>query len=161
MIRNAIHIRETGAIAAAKATNADRMVIERLAENASQCQCLAAWDDSRKCICGDTRIEVPLSISATKQAARIISQIESLDHRIAETRKIERDVVRCYFNPKRQNPEGGWFVRDGHHEPEVAFSIPKQMLLAIMQTERIDLIRQLQETGIVSIDLHNVKVRPE
>lgn len=143
------------------ATNTDRMVIERLADNSGQCQCLAAWDDSRQCVCGDTRVEVPLSIKAAKRAAHIISQIESLDHRIELTRTLAGDMVHSNFNPKRQAERGGICFSDGHQEITISFKIPKQMLLALMQAERIDLIGQLQETGIVSIDLHNIKVRPE
>lgn len=144
-------------------SNIAKLVIERRADMATQCECLAAWDDDRKCIC-DTTLEIPLSVENFKKAEALIKRIELLDRRIEHTKRLEGEVVPCSAldtkEEKRIRHEygGRQFSYAGNAGPwNVPFSIPKKLILAAIRSERAEAMYELQQTGIISTDAANIR----
>lgn len=151
---------QNGKFAAAASESATaRAVLERRADAAAQCECLAAWDSGRDCIC-NKHIEVPLSIEKLKLAERIVRQIESNDRRRGQLESLEGDVIDCSVGDTgdRRHVING----DVHTFPGscISIPIPKKLLLNALRQERDHLLTSLVETGIVSVDRGNIRSSP-
>lgn len=143
-----------------------REIIEQRARTAQNCECLAMWDDDRQCIC-DKQVEIPLSVADLKRAKDIVSEIELNDRRMATLKELPGDYVRCKAHRDAEiiyrhshNGRGPVSWSDGHAEEyltEVSIRLPKKIALAALREERAQLLAQLQETGIVSVDAANIR----
>lgn len=119
-------------------TDFKRRVLERRAEMATECECLAAWNDDYACICNQT-IDFPVNSESVEKAYRLIGQISVLDRRAATIAAIDQEMIRCQVKK----------VAD--------FLLPKALVLAALQDERIHLIEQLAKTGVVSTDSDKIR----
>jgi hypothetical protein len=145
---------------------ADKAVIERRAEMAAQCECLAAWDARRECIC-DKTVEMPLSVKQLNAAHDIVRQIETVDGHIAQAQKMAAEDLVCrtgsddneHFDHFEQR--SGIYFSNGRRAPLIEFEMPRSMLLAALHEQRLRLMVKLSETGIVSAGRPNVKAVPK
>lgn len=150
--------------------NLARDVAHRRADDAKQCECLAAWDDTRECIC-DKTVEMPLSTERLKEADRLVRLIEACDGRRAKLEKVKSDKVTCracvgeFTRYTRVTADGYSTYYDGegndYGENWVDVELPKRLLLAALADERAKLMTSLQETGIISVDRPNIKAVPK
>jgi hypothetical protein len=140
----------------------DNAVIERRVEMATQCECLAAWDDGRECIC-NRELEMPVDRDAVQRASILIRQIDDCDRRIQAVKNLNKPTIHCFVNEspagKKHHQRGrACYADDDYVMTNVAdFTIPLAIIIAALNGERADLIRQLSETGVVSVN--NAKIR--
>jgi hypothetical protein len=144
----------------------EKKVIERRAEMAAQCECLAAWVEDRECVCGSKAIDVPLSTDNLKMAHSLIGEIEGCEKRLALVSKIERDDILCSVelggNSRRRHHQNGvvYYEDDtGYHSAPVV-TLPKTVLIAALKEERTKLMIELHKTGIVSVGRDNIRTVP-
>lgn len=140
-------------------------VINRRAEMAEQCECLAAWDDERNCIC-DKNIEVPFSTDKLREANSLLSKIEVLDGYIKRTKVQTEDPFNCgTLKPNRKGGRGIICAHELHWPDEeiyqIYFQLPKNLVLAALNDQRLQLMEKLAQTGIVSVDKANVRSIPK
>lgn len=147
-------------------------VLERRAEIAEQCECLAAWDDDRECICNKS-VEVPLALDALEKAQKLALQLKDLDRRISQIEALPGEYARC--EAKRDaDLVGGIGIEgqpmmmhysDGHSEYErrggIPFRLPKRVAMAALRAERHSVLEKLSATGIVSVERANIRSTPQ
>lgn len=145
----------------------EKEVLERRADMADQCECLAAWVEGRECICGDQRaVSVPMSTSNLKKAHNLIGEIEGCDARLARVSKASGNSLPCAVeldDKQRHRQNGMVYYEDdeGHYYDAPRLTLPKAVLIAALKEERIRLMIALHETGIVSVGRDNIKAIPK
>jgi hypothetical protein len=145
----------------------EKEVIERRAEMAAQCECLAAWVEGRECICNKA-VDVPLSTEGLNRAHKLVGEIEGCEKRLKQINGIEGDAE-CIVELdakryRRQHPGGGlvYYEDDaGHYHSAPRVTLPKAVLIAALKEERLKLLIELQKTGIVSVGGGNIRTIPK
>lgn len=151
---------------------AEKATLERRAEMAAQCECLAAWDDERECVC-NTAVEVPLSLDKLKEAHDLAGKLKDVESRIERVKKVSSQQIGCHVilgHHWRSDGRQGFVLQQGdgdfvHHSggdyfETINVSLPRAVILAALNDERHRLLDQLAQTGIVSVDQANIRSAP-
>lgn len=156
-------------MAAAASLARSREIVERRGDMAAQCECLAAWDDDRECIC-DKVVDLPLSLDALSRAEKAAGKLRGVDARLARLENMPGSDLGCQAMPSGKiiGTMGNEYHNTYHFEDGtscnsreiVGFKIPKSIVRAALREERAGYLRELQETGVISVDHPNIRAVP-
>lgn len=133
----------------------------------TQCECLAAWDDTVPCICNKA-VTVPIDVDKLKEAHELSEKLKDVDRWIAKVDSDGSEYVHCSADLPVYFPAGisCWYGGTNHRDhiqsgvgvygvnkinaDPVTFRIPRLMVRAALRDERAEIIAKLHATGVVS-----------